>query len=113
MYLPLDANSMADPVMSTITAGGMAVAVIQWLKETKWLPFINEHSAGINRLVAAIAACISAIGLHWAFDASEGVLTITGLHWANIGHSAWDVFKSYVLQWLMYKGVIKGSSAPE
>lgn len=101
-----------DPTTSTITASAMAVAIIQWMKNTKLIPFMDQHTDAINRLVAWIAATISAFGIHYNYDATAGTLTLTGLTAAGIGHSLWEVIRSYAFQILIYKGVMKPAAAP-
>ena len=93
---------MGSEVLSTLSASAIAVGVIQYLKNVKWIPFMNQHSAGMNRFVGWAVAFASSLGLHFAYDHAAGTLTITGLTVAVIGHTAWDTIKSYAMQWLTY-----------
>ncbi len=101
-------DPMGSEIVSTITASAMAVSIVQWLKNTKLVPFMDQHTAGINRIVGWVFATISAFGLHYTYDSATGTLTLTGLTVAALSHSIWDVVKSYAFQKLIYAGVIKG-----
>lgn len=110
MFLQIT-DAMSNEFLSTITASSMVVAVIQWLKNTKMIPFINQHSAKLNRTLSWAAAFISGAGLHYHYEASTGTLVLTGLTAAAFGHAIWDTAQSYALQWLIYKGIVKGPAA--
>jgi hypothetical protein len=106
-----DVMPVATELPGLITTSAMSVAIIQWLKNTKWVPFINQHSAGINRMVGWGSALLSATGLHYTFDAHTGTLTLTGLTLMTIAHAVWDTTKSYAFNWLIYNGMVKGRAA--
>jgi hypothetical protein len=102
---------MTDPV-SQVTASATVVMLVQWLKTTKLVPFINAHSAGVNRVVAWAMATGTALGLHIAFDSSTHTLVVTGLSAAVILHGAWDVVQNIAMQELVYHGVLKTPAPP-
>ena len=110
MFLQIT-NAMDNELLSTITASSMAVAIIQWLKNTKLVPFMNQNSAGLNRFVGWFAAFVSGAGLHYHYEASTGTLTLTGLTAAAIVHTGWDTVQSYAAQWLIYRGIVKQPAA--
>lgn len=103
--------TMVNDLMSTLTASTLAVSAIQWLKESKYVPFINQHSAGLNRALSWAIAFFSGAGIHYTFNGDAGVLTITGLSAGVIFHSVTITCKQYVAQWLVYKGLVKGPAA--
>lgn len=103
--------TMVNDFMSTIAASTLAVSVIQWLKNTKLIPFINAHSAGVNRTLSWLIAFASGAGIHYTFSGDSGVLTITGLSAGVIIHTATITCKQYAVQWLIYKGIVKGPAA--
>ena len=104
---------MVNDFMSTIAASTLAVSAIQWLKNTKLVPFINAHSAGINRTLSWFIAFASGAGIHYTFNGDAGVLTITGLSAGVIIHTATITCKQYAVQWLIYKGIVKGPAADQ
>jgi hypothetical protein len=82
----------------------MAVHFINWMKETKWIPFIDQHSTLINRLVAFAAAIVGGLGMHFAAQGdftSGGTLQITypplDVMVAGLVHIAfqWGIQQSY------------------
>jgi hypothetical protein len=103
--------TMVNDFMSTITASTLAVSVIQWLKDTKYIPFINQHSATLNRFLSWAIAFFSGAGIHYTFNGDAGVLTVTGLSAGVIIHTATITCKQYAAQWLIYKGIVKGPAA--
>lgn len=92
---------------SQLTTAYMISALLQWLKNKPWFPFTNINTAALNRATAMALAFITAVGLHYTFDAEGGVLTITGLTVANIAHTAWASVQQYALQQGVYKGLVK------
>lgn len=99
--------TMGNEILSTITASTLAVSVIQWLKNTKLIPFVNEHSTGLNRFLGWVMAFIAGTGIHYTFNGETGVLQITGLTAGVIMHSVTVTCKQYAVQWLVYRGVLK------
>ncbi len=103
--------TMVNDFMSTITASTLAVSVIQWLKGTKWVPFVNAHSARMNQVLSWMIAFFSGAGIHYTFNGDAGVLTVTGLSAGVIIHTATITCKQWAVQWLIYKGIVKGPAA--
>ncbi len=103
----VDAMPVTTELPSLITTSAIAVAAIQWVKNTQWIPFVNQHSSTVNRIVGWGVAFITAAGLHYTWDATSGTLTLTNLHMMNILHAVGDTTKSYAFQWLIYKGVVQ------
>src|SRR6185295_14036090 len=96
-----------DPIIAQLSTSAVIVSVIEWLKETKIIPWMNHNSPWANRFVAMFFALIAGIGLGWMYDPTAGVLTITGLQPSHIANTLWATFSSYGTQWLIYKGVIR------
>lgn len=105
--MQIDTPMLTTELPALLTASSMTVAVIEWMKNTKFIPFMNQHTAGINRLVAWIAAFCAGTGIHYQFDSHTGTLTLTGLTLTVIGHAAWDTTKSYAFNWMVYRGIVK------
>jgi len=103
--------TMVNDFMSTITASTLAVSMIQWLKDTKYVPFINQHSATLNRVLSWAIAFFSGAGIHYTFNGDAGVLTVTGLSLGVIIHTLTITCKQYAAQWIIYKGIVKGPAA--
>ena len=106
-----DVMPVTTELPGLITTSAMSVAIIQWLKNTKYLPFINQHTTGINRMVGWGTAMLSATGLHYTYDAHSGTLTLTGLTLMTVAHALFDTTKSYAFNWLIYNGMVKSRAA--
>jgi len=107
MQAVADVMPVSTELPGLITTSAITVALIQWVKNTKWIPFVNQHSSTVNRIVGWCAAFVTAAGLHYTWDAGTGTLTLTNLHLINILHAAGDTTKSYAFQWLIYKGIVQ------
>lgn len=96
--------------VSQAKAGGFVAALIQALKKAKGpgLNWINMHTPGVTRAVAAAAAALTALGLHWTFTGST--LTITGLSLTAITAAAYAMGTSYMMQHAWWK-LLFGSPA--
>ena len=92
-----------NELLSQISASAVVVALLNHLKQSAWVPFINANSKWVNRLVAGVFAVATSLGMHFSFDADIGTLTVTGLTAAGMAHSGWEVVKAYVVQHYMYK----------
>lgn len=106
-----DVMPVSTELPALISTSAMSVAIIQWMKNTKLVPFMDQHTAGINRLFGWGSAFTSAIGIHYSYDAHLGSLTITGLTLYAIVHACMDATKSYAFNWLIYNGMVKGRAA--
>src|ERR1700740_458896 len=103
----------AENVLATqITLGMIGSGLLQYLKNAKFLPFINDHSAAINHLVLAGTSAAGAIGVHTAWSASSHSLTITGLSAASMAGGAWVWAKQWAVQYLVHKGAFGSVSLP-
>jgi hypothetical protein len=93
-------------VLDQITAAGLIVMIVQWLKNTKWVPWVNEHSAFVTRFVSWTAAFGVATGIHYMYDREAGTLLFTGLSLTTVLTSFWHWLSSIVAQELIYRGVV-------
>jgi hypothetical protein len=101
-------DSLALQGALQLAFGAMAPFVLQWLKNAKWFPFLNQWSARWWKvLVSGIVALCTALGLSYSFDPVVGRLIIDGLTWTNVAHSLLAFALSFGAQQAMYSGVIK------
>lgn len=79
--------------------------VVNKIKSSPYIPFINAHTKGLNRAVAIGVAGISAIGIDYTYTYSqEGLLTFTlsGLtFWAIFEHVK-QFIVAYIAQQIPY-----------
>lgn len=73
----------ANPDLSIVGQGGVAVCTVfllDWLKQSKWVPWINRNSETLNRVISLVVAFGSAVGFkvlsHTGDIHTGGVITI-------------------------------------
>lgn len=79
---------------------------LQWLKTSKWFPFITTETQALNRWVSAIVGFVSGFGIFATWDHSAGALTITGLTAANLLHAAVRGVQQFVFQHAAYRTLV-------
>lgn len=103
---------MPDLVISQLTISTIVVVVMEHLKRATWFPWLKAEGDKMNRAIAALMAAITAVGIHYTYDASAagGTLVFTGISWAALGHGVWHWLQSYATQEVIYKGAIRQSN---
>lgn len=91
--------------MSLFSSGALVVFLLQWVKKSKYAPFITAETAKLNRAVAWLAAGGAAIGIRATFDPQAHSLLITGLSLGAVWHGAAQWMHSIVMQEVLYAGV--------
>lgn len=104
-------DAMPNEALTTFTAASMVVSIIQWLKQATWIPFVSQHSAGINRAISWGAAIVTGTGIHWMYSTENGTLLISGLTVASVSSTVLNTIQSYFAQWLVYNAAIKARAA--
>jgi hypothetical protein len=101
-------------VLTQVTVSAIVVALIEWMKRTNRLSWINVETEKLNRAVAFVGATVSAIGIHmtWNHGANPGsyLLGISGLTVMGVTHGLWTVTKSFVMQQIIFHSTVKPKS---
>jgi hypothetical protein len=95
---------MNDLVISQVTLSTVVVVVMEWLKKAQWFPWISAQSDKVNKALGAFLAAVTAVGIHYTYDASTATLTFTGISFGALGHAFWHWLQSYAVQETVYKG---------
>lgn len=98
-------------VITQVTTSAIVVAAIQWLKSSRFFPWITKESGAMSRFVSALLAAGAAVGIHTTWDPSAHALTITGLTAFGIALATWEWAKSFVLNELIYRSTVKPQKA--
>lgn len=98
---------MEDILGTQVAASAIIVWIIQKLKGAKWVPFITQDSGALNRIIAVLGAAATTAGIHFSFDTTGGVLTVTGVTLMNVGIFAWDILRSTIFQEIIYRSSVK------
>lgn len=99
-------TTYAHEIVSQVVISGLIGYSLEFLKKTRFFPWLTMETKRANRAVAWLIALCAAIGIHFQFDATAGQLVITGLTLTGITHGLWEYAKQLVLQQLIYDGVI-------
>lgn len=82
--------------------------ILQWLKRSRWFPFLHEWSAKWWKIVvSAVTAAGSAAGISAHFDPVVGQLVVSGLTLTGIGHALLAFGVSWLSQHALYEGVAR------
>jgi hypothetical protein len=98
---------MNNELTAHLTTGAVIVYAIEWLKRWPVFRWLHADSTVLNRVVSACLAGVAAVGINWNFDATAGTLVITGLTWHAVALTGWEWLKQYVVQQVLYDGVIQ------
>lgn len=88
----------------------LAVHFINWLKDTRLVPFVSAHNTSINRLIGIVMAIFGGLGIHLSNQgsfASGGVLQIVYPSLDVIVTSAAHIGVSWGIQQTYWARVVK------
>ena len=97
----------SELLSSQLSLAYVTSSVMEWLKHQGWFPLMDKETANLNRLVAVVASFLVAVGIHFSFDTSAGVLTITGLTAGNIVHGLLAWVQQFAFQQGAFKLLVK------
>lgn len=95
-----------DQLSSTVTLSAVIVFVLQLAKNNKYIP-LHTGTDRANRIIAIALSGIAALGIHHTYDATAGVLTISGLTLDSILHGGFEWLRSFAVQEWMYRSGVK------
>ena len=93
--------------VSHITAAAVSVGVIQWLKNSKWFPWITQERSRVMRGAAILTAGVGAVGIHYTWDPTARSLTFAIPTFAALLGAGVAYVKSFALQELAYQATKK------
>lgn len=109
------ADPTVTPLATQVTVAGIGVALIQWLKASKWFPVLTADTAKLNRAFSVVVAALSAIGVHlaWTHGSAPGsyMLEVSGVTLLGIAAGVWAVVKSFVFQEIIYRTAVNPPAA--
>jgi hypothetical protein len=99
---------MLATFVSQVKVNGFVAFIIQKLKESQHpaLAWISSNTPWVTRFVAAGAASLTAIGIHWTFTGST--LMVTGISLTAIATTLYDVAQNYLFQHAWWKAAFAG-----
>jgi hypothetical protein len=93
----------ANIAMTHFTIGAVTVAALQWVKSSKWFPWIQAGQTKLLRALSALVAAAAAVGIGYTWNAHDHSLTITGLTLSGIAIAFWAWLKQFAVQEFMYR----------
>lgn len=103
----MDANVLG----TQITFAGVVVALIQWMKHSRYFPWFTKEKVKLVRVVSVGLSFLAGLGIHWVWDPQNGSLIVTGLSMTGLAISAWVAIKQFVITEMTYQ-TVKPSSDP-
>jgi hypothetical protein len=107
----ISADPTTNAFATQVTVSGIIVALMQWLKNSKWFPWLTAESSKVNSFVAAAAAAAGAIGVHlaWNHGAIPGtyMIEVSGLTLMGVLGGIWAWLKMFVYQQIIFRATVK------
>lgn len=91
-------HSNGDVITSQLAGAALLAYLLQWIKASRFVPWVSDHTKGINYALTGLLSLAATIGIHYQFDATTGVLTIGGLHTSTILAGLWEWAKQWAFQ---------------
>ncbi|HET9304850.1 MAG TPA: hypothetical protein VFO46_02375 [Candidatus Sulfotelmatobacter sp.] len=93
--------SLETELTARLASGATLPFLIQWLKSKSWFPLVNYNTERLNQVSCAGFALAASTTILFTF--SGGVLTVSGLTPASIGHFFYSWWSMWALNHLIYK----------
>ena len=84
-------------VFGTQFTASTVIVFLGHMLEAKF-PKLSQVAPAVKRTVYWLVAGASALGVHTAWNSTEGILTISGLTLAGLTHAGWHWLQSVALQ---------------
>ena len=94
-----DANVLA----TSLTAGGITVAAIQWLKNSKYFPWITKEKVVLLRFISGFCAAATSVGIHSVWTSDTHTLVISGITVTAVATAAWVFLKQCVMNEMIWR----------
>lgn len=85
-------------ITSQLAGAALLAYLLQWVKRTRLIPWVSDHTKGVNYALTGVMSLLATLGIHYQFDATSGVLTVGGLHATTIAAGAWEWAKQWAFQ---------------
>ena len=91
----------------------VVVWIIQRLKLAKSMSWINDATPKVTKIVSVAAATLTSAGMSVNWEASGGVLIISGITAGSVVLFAWLTIKNVCFQHLIYHSAFKPKNSQE
>jgi hypothetical protein len=103
-------DTVNPAIGAQLTASAVFVFLLQWLKNSRWFPWISQETYKLNRVLAIAAAGLSAVGVNYQVvhpGPGDWTIAITGLTAAGISAAGVMWLKQFCVQELTYRMAVK------
>ena len=101
-------DASANEWGGTILWGYFASQGMEWLKRAETVTLITPRTtAWAQRGMSLVLAMAAAIGVHYTYDSSTGVLMVTGLTLTGMWTMLTETIRQWVVMQLTYKAAVK------
>ena len=83
-----------------ITVGAVIAFLVNWLKASKYAPWITQETKVITGIVTVFLSAAGAVGVNFAWNGTDHTLIISGLTLTGIATIGWAWLKQYVMSHL-------------
>ncbi len=95
-----------EQIVTQVVLSAIAAQLMEFAKRSPWVPWITQHSKWVNTLTASLLAAFTAAGMHFNYESTAGVITITGVTLISVLHFLWEWVQSFVFQHLIFKAAV-------
>jgi hypothetical protein len=87
----------ANIVLSTFTSSAVSVAFINWMKASKYFPWITKEKTTLLRILSIVAASASGVGINYLWNPVDHSIVVSGLTLANGGALLWALLRHFAM----------------
>ncbi len=95
---------MGSELGTQATVAALVSFGLQWLKTSKYFPWITTETEKLNRWLAIVIAFLSGFGIYATWD--HGTVSITGLTAANAYHALVRCIQQWTFQQAAYRTIV-------
>jgi hypothetical protein len=100
----------ANVLLTTFTISGVTVAAINWVKRSKYFPWITKEKTTLLRFMSIAAAAASGVGIGHVWNAADHSLVISGLTVANLWAFLWAIVKTFTMNETIFQATKPASN---
>jgi len=93
----------ANVVMTHLTSSGITVFALQWLKNSKYFPWITDEKTRLLRILSGLAAAGTAVGISATWNGTNHELVIGGLTLTAVMAAVWAWAKQFVMNEMVWQ----------
>jgi hypothetical protein len=88
---------MQPGISTQLGAAALLSVLLNWLKQSKLLPWITVESAKLNRAVMIAGAGLAALGITVHCDWATHNCTVSGLDYQTVANGVWVWFQQIAI----------------